>query len=70
MFYSMMTGMNMFYSTVTDLAKFLGQSTLQPRITAMWYDNNCIGITVSKPLKQITIRDNSQFINIINEEIC
>ena len=25
-----------FYSTVTDLAKFLGWSTLQPRITAIW----------------------------------
>ncbi len=24
------------YSTVTDLARFLGWSTLQPRITAMW----------------------------------
>ena len=24
------------YSTVTDLAKFLGWSTLQPRKTAMW----------------------------------
>jgi len=25
-----------YYSTVTDFAKFLGWSTLQPRITAMW----------------------------------
>jgi hypothetical protein len=25
-----------YYSTVTDLARFLGWSTLQPRITAMW----------------------------------
>jgi hypothetical protein len=24
------------YSTVTDFAKFLGWSTLQPRITAIW----------------------------------
>ena len=28
------------YSTVTDLAKFLGWSTLHPLITAMWYDNS------------------------------
>ena len=32
------------HSTVTDLAKFLGWSTLQPLINAIWYDNNCNGI--------------------------
>ena len=31
------------YSTVTDLAKFLGWSTSVPRNTATWYDNNCSG---------------------------
>lgn len=33
------------YSTVTDFAKLRGWSTLQPRITAMWYESNCSGIT-------------------------
>ena len=37
------------YSTVTLLAKFRGQSTLQPRSTAMWKLSNCIGITVKIP---------------------
>ena len=32
------------HSTVTDLAKFLGWSTLHPLKTAIWYDNNCRGI--------------------------
>ncbi len=36
------------YSTVTDLAKFLGWSTLQPRITAMWYARICNGTVANK----------------------
>ena len=34
------------YSTVTDLAKLRGWSTLQPLITAIWYDKSCKGIVV------------------------
>ena len=37
------------YSTVTDLARLRGQSTLHPRLTAMWYDRSCMGITVRIP---------------------
>mgnify|MGYP003327909147 CR=1 FL=1 len=33
-----------FYSTVTDLARFLGWSMFLPRATAMWYASNCSGI--------------------------
>ena len=33
------------YSTVTDLAKFLGLSTLHPRSSAIFKDNNCSSIT-------------------------
>ncbi len=29
-----------YYSTVTDLAKFLGWSTFLPSITAMWYESS------------------------------
>ena len=36
------------YSTVTDFARFLGWSTFFPSLTAIWYDNNCNGIVVSK----------------------
>lgn len=43
------------YSTVTDLAKLRGQSTLQPRRTAMWYESNCMGITVRIPWRQSTV---------------
>ena len=43
------------YSTVTDLAKFLGWSTLQPLITAMWYESNCNGIEVNKGLKASSV---------------
>jgi len=46
----------MAHSTVTDLARFRGQSTLQPRRTAMWYDRSCIGITVKIPYR--TDKDN------------
>ena len=42
------TGVGKPYSTVTDLARFLGWSTFFPSLTAMWYDNNCNGIVVSK----------------------
>ena len=40
------------YSTVTDLAKFLGWSTWQPLITAMWYEISCKGIVVRIGLKR------------------
>ncbi len=33
-----------YYSTVTDFARLRGWSTLQPRITAMWYESNCSGM--------------------------
>jgi len=46
-----------YYSTVTDLARLRGQSTLHPRKTAMWYDRSCMGITVRTPCQ-------SQKINI------
>jgi hypothetical protein len=36
------------YSTVTDFARFLGWSTFFPSFTAIWYDNSCNGIVVSK----------------------
>ena len=35
------------YSTVTDLARFRGWSTLRPFTTATWYESNCKGITLS-----------------------
>ena len=43
------------YSTVTDLAKLRGQSTLQPLSTAKWYDRSCIGITVRMPWRTSTV---------------
>lgn len=44
-----------FYSTVTDFARFLGQSMLQPRKTAMWKDKSCMGMTVKTPWRQSTV---------------
>ena len=43
------------YSTVTDFAKFLGWSTLQPLMIAMWYDNNCNGIVANKGTKASSV---------------
>ena len=43
------------YSTVTDLARFLGQSTLQSLSTAKWYESSCIGITVKMDCKASTV---------------
>ena len=43
------------YSTVTDFAKLRGWSTLHPRITAIWYDNNCNGIVDSNGIKGSTV---------------
>ena len=40
------------HSTVTAFAKFLGWSTWQPLITAMWYEINCKGIVVRIGLKR------------------
>lgn len=50
----------MFYSTVTLLARLRGQSTLQPRLTAMWKDRSCIGMTVRIPCRQSTVRGTSR----------
>ena len=40
-----------FYSTVTDFARFLGWSTLQPLFIAIWYDKSCSGIVASIGVK-------------------
>lgn len=43
------------YSTVTDLARFLGQSTSNPRSTARWKDSSCRGMTLRIPCRQSTL---------------
>lgn len=42
------------YSTVTDLAKFLGQSTSYPLSTARWKESSCRGMTLRMPCRQST----------------
>ena len=43
------------YSTVTDLARFLGWSTLHPLSTAMWQLSNCMGMTVRTDCRASTV---------------
>ena len=43
------------YSTVTDLAKFRGKSTLSPSPTASQYAMSWRGMTLSKPWRQSTV---------------
>ena len=43
------------YSTVTDLAKFRGKSTLSPSPTASQYAMSWRGMTLSRPWRQSTV---------------
>jgi hypothetical protein len=58
------------YSVVTDLAKFLGQSTLWPLRTAMWYDNSCIGMILRMPEKHLItcLRKHYPFVQIMQQK--
>lgn len=44
-----------FSVTVTDLARLRGWSTLNPRLTARWYESSCIGTMLTMGCKQSTV---------------